>query len=212
MHGFYPELEGGDLLIVAGDLTADDKTYQYLEFGLWLSRQCYKYKVLVAGNHDNKMREWPSMFENLDNFKYLSDSGTEFDGLKIWGSPWTQWFHGVHPSCKAFMLTSEEKLKKKWALIPNDVDILVTHSPPAGMMDICIDGRRVGSPGLTRYAANYGSTLKLHVFGHIHESYGTYDLRKIQKQLGDETTSVFVNASHVNERYEPVNKPVRVVI
>lgn len=39
---------------------------------------------------------------------------------------------------------------------------------------------------------------KLHIFGHIHESYGTHTT--------EETT--FINASICNEQYKPVNKPI----
>src|SRR4051812_46364686 len=93
LHGYYPQLKGGDLLIVAGDLTESDKTIQYGQFSDWLHRQKYGKKVLLAGNHDNLFEE--SGFEKIqDSYKdigieYVCDSGTEFENIKIWGTPWT---------------------------------------------------------------------------------------------------------------------------
>jgi hypothetical protein len=45
LHGYLPKLEGGDLLIVCGDLTAYNKPKQYEEFFLWLKKQKYRKKV-----------------------------------------------------------------------------------------------------------------------------------------------------------------------
>ena len=48
LHGYYPELEGGDLLIVAGDLTArDDENEHEIEFAQWFLTQRYKYKIFI---------------------------------------------------------------------------------------------------------------------------------------------------------------------
>lgn len=206
LHGHYPELPGGDLLILAGDYTKSDQPKEYLQFGNWLREQPYRKKVFIGGNHDNLL-EGPKLaiHSNMtDGVCYLSDSGTEFEGLKIWGSPWTKWFHGVNPKCKAFMLGSETKLYKKFSLIPDDVDILVTHSPPFTILDKTVRDEQVGSTSLL---AHHIPRLrpKLWVFGHIHEAYG---------QAGGYTwnNTRYVNASHVNERYEPVNEPITVEI
>ena len=214
LHGHYPKLEGGDLLIVAGDLTARDESYQYLEFNNWLNCQEYKKKIVIGGNHDNCLQSGIPVFTNtletrmmipvygLD-ITYLCDSGTEFEGLKIWGSPWSLWFHGINPNCKAFT-ASENKLKKKFDLIPDDVDILITHSPPHGILDLCESGH-VGSKSLRRIMGRVKP--KLWVCGHIHEGYGEFK---------DTTISGIdyhiINASIMNDHYEPVNKPVRVIL
>lgn len=205
LHGYYPELPGGDLLIVAGDLLAHETKSCMLQFLEWIEKASYAKKVVVAGNHDNVVQEGVWNIALCDKFTYLQDSGTEvvIDGnrLKIWGSPWTNWFKGVHPACKAFM-ASEDKMGKKFALIPKDTDILVTHSPPYGILDKTDRGQHVGSVYLKSQVIHVVKP-KLHVFGHIHECGG----RKI-----DLVTTVCVNASHVNENYQPVNDPVRVFL
>jgi len=199
LHGHYPELEGGDLLIVAGDLTGAHTWQEYDKFYDWINCQNYKKKIAIAGNHDNMWKEatFGSKEDKYTQFEYLCDSGTEFEGLKIWGSPWTKAFKGMNPYCKAFTLDTEEELGVKFSLIPDDTDILITHSPPYGINDYIgeYDGH-VGSQSLIGKIWRM-TTPKLHVFGHIHEGYGV-------------TSGTFVNASHVNEHYEAVNKPIRI--
>ena len=208
LHGFYPKLEGGDLLIVAGDLTKRDKPIEHEEFYLWLAEQDYDKKIVIAGNHDNFLVDHPDQFRlNEDGIEYLCDSGTEFEGLRIWGSPWTKTFEGMNPHCKAFTCDTEEELAEKWAMIPDDIDILITHSPPYGIFDSV---RRFPQDIPENTGSKYlsdkfrgSTTLKLHIFGHIHEHGG---------KSGDIGMTKFINCSHVNERYQPVNKPVRIVL
>jgi hypothetical protein len=247
LHGNYPELEGGDLLIVAGDLTASDRSHQYLDFLEWLKSLDYCKKVVIPGNHDGLLSagRWESVspyeYTGDPRIDYLCDSGTEFEyeeqfehpastdrvsidvlcyqkkKLKIWGSPWTLTFPGINPLCTAF--TGDEMLlAEKSALIPHDIDILVTHGPPHGIMDEVDRGRftyrrqieNVGSLSLSKAVARIRP--KLHIYGHIHGGYGqrSYLLHEWIKNNCRDT--VFVNCSHMNEDYEPVNKPIRVVL
>lgn len=206
LHGHLPELEGGDLLIVAGDLTASDQHTQYLDFFEWLVNQKYTKKVIIGGNHDTFLSDMHTLAveeelgiqEDCD-YEYLCDSGTEFEGLKIWGSPWTCWFYGVNPRCTAFM-RSEGELEGKWAKIPDDTDILVTHSPPFAILDQDRMGVNLGDMFLKERIDQM--SIKLHVFGHIHAGHG-------RAKVND---TVFVNAAITNDKYKPVNEPMRVIL
>lgn len=205
-HGNFPQLEGGDLLIVAGDLTARGTESEYFQCFDWLYEQDYSKKILIAGNHDTQMQD-----ENYSGpcgvmfgaFDYLCDSGIQWCGLRIWGSPWTKRFAGENPRCLAFTCETEEELGKKWACIPQNTDILITHSPPWGILDKTIYNEYVGSKSLANKVGHMEKPPKLWIWGHVHEAYGI-DLPVRQKKCK------MVNASHVNERYEPVNKPVRI--
>lgn len=200
LHGHYPKLEGGDLLILGGDYTASDQFSQYLSFFEWLKEQKYRKKIFISGNHDNQAM---SQFDLGPDTEYLLDSGTEFEGLKIWGSPWTSRFEGINPHCCAFTGENDEELVPKFDLIPKDVDILITHSPPFTVRDKIINGPQVGSLSLmANHIDKDGFRPKLWVFGHIHEAYG-------QEGPYKWNNTKYVNASHVNEKYEPVNKPIR---
>jgi len=199
LHGHYPELPGGDLLIVAGDVTGNDTPGQHGEFHEWFANQEYVKQVYIAGNHDNRTYKL-----GFPKSEYLQDSGIEFEGFKIWGSPWTKEFEGMNPKCKAFTLKTEEELNEKWALIPDDIDILITHSPPYGILDGITnfyDGTlfHTGSTSLHARIKEL-KNLKAHVFGHIHEAFGMvgdHELPHVQ----------FINASFVNGSYKPTNFP-----
>jgi Icc-related predicted phosphoesterase len=233
IHGFYPKLEGGDLLIIAGDLTARHTDKEWHEFATWMDRQDYKKIIFIAGNHDTMIERWDKeqdaegykgpVSDANDRIEYLCDSGTEFEALKIWGSPWSLTFPGMNPECKAFTVDTEEELGEKWALIPDDIDILITHSPPFAVLDLAkksmhperksiIDDYpngeyiHVGSTSLDKKIGKMNKYPKLHVFGHIHESYGQIEVNY------KGASYKMINASHVNERYQPVNKPIRIIL
>ncbi len=223
LHGFYPKLEGGDLLVVAGDLTARNIEKEWHEFGTWMDKQIYEKIVFIAGNHDTMIEKWDKeqdekgyqgpVSDPNEKIEYLCDSGTEVvtDGnrLKIWGTPWTPWFHGVNPKCKAFM-KSDESLSDHWDKIPMGIDILITHGPAFGVLDgiPLEDGTlyHAGSKSLYGWL-KYVERPRLHIFGHIHEAYGQEE--HFPTYLDNMMLSV--NCSHVNERYKPVNKPIRIV-
>lgn len=210
LHGKYPEIEGGDLLIVAGDLTAAGTLPEYYQFGAWLKRQPFRKKVVVGGNHDNRLQD-QGILPGDDFFHcatYLCDSGTEFEGFKIWGSPWTVRFHGMNPDCMAFTKETDDELAKQWDFIPADTDILVTHGPPRGIFDTNIYDMACGSESLRVRVDQIRP--KLHVFGHIHEcGESTFTLEKIRNNKVVRST-YYVNASHMDEYYRPTNKPITV--
>lgn len=201
LHGFYPSLQGGDLLIIAGDLTARDTYNEYGLFNEWLCDLDYQKKIIIAGNHDGYLQAKKAQKKYFCDGSYLEDSFEEYEGLKIWGSPWTPTFYNWY-----FMKNRGPPIKEKWDLIPEDIDILVTHGPPFGILDRVRNRRgdytdHVGCSDLL-IKCGYLKNLKLHVFGHIHEGYG-------HKQING---CHLVNASHVNEVYDPINKPIRIIL
>jgi predicted phosphohydrolase len=220
LHGSYPLLDGGDLLLIAGDITASDRLHQYGKFFEWLAHQNYRKKVLIGGNHDGYFtginpkeaaKELVGM--GADDFEYLCDSACEFEGYKIWGAPWTPIFYDWH-----FMLNRRE-IAKKWALIPEDTDILVTHGPPFGTLDT-VSPRRTHRCGCEELALRLKElhNLKLHVFGHIHGGYGqkvTYPELKTPCPHSEGQTFyryTSVNCAIMDEDYRPVNAPITVIM
>lgn len=209
LHGHLPNLIGGDLLIVAGDLTARDTEKQVDEFGKWLAKQKYDLKVFIGGNHDGFLQKNFVPVECID-IVYLCDSGTEFEGLKIWGSPWTPEFYDWH-----FMKKRGPELKAVWDKIPDDVDILVTHGPPYGILDkVVLSGRgdefkHAGCEELLKRLENIKP--KLHVFGHIHSDGGKQLIYK-RPGYGVENNTLCVNAAIMDEDYRPINKIINIVL
>jgi Icc-related predicted phosphoesterase len=205
LHGEEPELDGGDLLIIAGDLTASDKMVQYERLFFWLEdlTALYEKIVVIAGNHDGKIQEgkwtsWPL------GVVYLQDSSTDYQGFKIYGSPWTPTFQQWH-----FMKNRGPSIREVWDKIPLDTNILVTHGPPFGILDQVKTGRSAGKAcGCDDLHARLADLkqLKLHVYGHIHSARGRrvfdWDLPGVQ----------FVNASVLDEDYDMVFDPIRIVL
>lgn len=195
LHGYFPPVPDCDLLLLAGDYAPAFKyrpfSYYQTRMEPWVKEAAEKCKVIgVAGNHDELFQQYPDLIPKMD-WEYLQDSGTEFQGLKIYGSPWQPEFYDWAFNAK------EEKLRDIWALIPVDTDILLLHGPPNGIGDhVVADDKHTGSPSLLERIQEIKP--KLVVFGHIHDGYGRYDI----------DGTIFVNASHVNERYAPTREPI----
>lgn len=190
-----------DLLIHAGDFTGRGHPTAIASFNAWLKTVPAKHKVICAGNHDLTFEDNPVVARSLiTNAIYLEDSFVVIDGFKIYASP-----HQPEFCDWGFNLPRGEALKKKWDLIPDDTDILITHSPPYGYGDKLDEhgsqpGQRVGCEELIKAVDRVKP--KLHVFGHIHCGYGQY--------LHNET--LMVNASSCDEQYRPINSPIVVEI
>jgi Icc-related predicted phosphoesterase len=180
-HGRHRRVEvpDGDLLIHAGDFTAGGRWSDVDEIDDWLGGFSHDQKIVVAGNCDGCCEgAADEVRSRLTHATYLMDEAVEFRGLTIWGSPWQPEFMNL-----AFNLPRGEALAERWAQMPDSVDILVTHGPPAGILDRTSRGERVGDEALRRRADEVSP--KLHAFGHVHESSGRED-------SGDTT---FINAA-----------------
>lgn len=156
----------GDILVHAGDVTLDGSLEDAEEFNRWLGTLPHRHKVVICGNHDWCFENQPERARALiTNAIYLEDSGCEIEGLKFYGSPWTPLF------CDwAFMLSPGAEMAAKWALIPSDVDVLITHGPPDGILDRNRTGACCGCRDLLYRVLEVKP--RMHVFGHIHEAAG----------------------------------------
>ena len=70
---------------------------------------------------------------------YLEDTSIDLLGYKIWGSPWTPWFHDW-----GFNSRRGPECKSHWDKIPDDTDIILTHGPPLAFGDRCDHGGYAG--------------------------------------------------------------------
>lgn len=187
-------LPPGDVLVHAGDCTMRGSVGEVQTFLDWFAAQPHPHKVLIAGNHDFLAEKQPALFQAMlpDNIHYLNDSGVVVGDLRFWGSPVTPWFFDW-----AFNRERGADIRRHWDLIPTDTDVLITHGPPYGILDEVVrNPRPVGCRDLLKRCEDIGP--RAHVFGHIHEGYG-----QIEKQ-----DTLYVNASVLNEKYKPVNRPV----
>ncbi len=193
-HGLHDQLEvpAGDVLVHAGDSTGRGGLAEIRDFDAFLGRLPHRHKVVIAGNHDFGFERQPAAARALIRHAvYLQDEAFTIDGVRFWGSPWQPWFYDW-----AFNLERGAEIRAKWDLIPEDTDVLITHGPPLGHGDRNTRGEEVGCADLLARIREVGP--RYHVFGHIHEAYGTTV----------EGATTYVNASVCDFRYRPVNPPV----
>ena len=210
MHGKLPkpkDMPTGDILLIAGDITPSfDHSIEFQKiwldsaFRYWLNQLPYKHIIGVYGNHDFVGEQNPYGVEKLNlPCKFLTDEEITVEGLRIYGTPHQPYFFGW-----AFNLY-EPELKEKWDLIPQGIDILVSHGPPEGYGDLAEDHEtpgniiHVGSPSLTLKIEEIKP--KLVVYGHIHSSYGEY----VNPNCPN---TILANVSYVNEKYNPAYDPM----
>jgi Icc-related predicted phosphoesterase len=191
------KLKEGDILFHCGDMTKRGELFEVDNVAHYLARQPFKHKVVIAGNHDfcfeNEHKKEAEKLLCDHGIIYLNDSFVEIEGLKIWGSPVQPWFYDW-----AFNRKRGEEIKKHWDLIPDDINILLTHGPPHGILDTIHSGESVGCEELLKTVARIRPHI--HAFGHIHEAYGI-------KTVG---TTKLINACVTDLRYEVINRPIEI--
>lgn len=191
-------LPGGDILIHSGDATSMGELHQIMAFLTWFAAQPYTHKIFVPGNHDWGFELNESLYrsecERL-GIHLLINQGLELEGIKFWGSPCTPRFFNW-----AFNVDRGSFIKSIWEQIPEDTEVLITHGPPAKILDVAPYGGNVGCDDL--FWRIMDTKVKLHVFGHIHPARGT-------QRFNDK---LFVNAASLNDQYKPVQGvPWRIV-
>lgn len=182
-----------DVLIHAGDLT-NQGSFKELEKAIaWISNTDFAAKIIVAGNHDLsldpeysiKHREgWNVVPTDVEACRKLVSSRTtpglvylqhehavihlpeKNVTLRVFGSPYSpdrgkqNW---------AFQY-SDDRAASIWSAVPTDIDVLVTHTPPAGYCDTSAHWIHGGCEALTATLAQVRPIL--HVCGHCHEGRG----------------------------------------
>ena len=172
-HGLLKVPKDIDMVIHSGDATNPRDPYaseqEMLNFISWFGSLPIKHKVFVAGNHDLCIER--NLITKIDFMKngivYLENDYAEVEGLKIWGSPFTPTFGQGWAFNK-----KRSALHDIWKEIPDDVDIVVVHGPPKGILDLayhqlnCIEF--CGDEALRKRM--YLLNPKLCLFGHIHNN------------------------------------------
>ena len=148
-HLFHEELRipPGDVFVHAGDMCRKGNPEELGRVAAWIRGLPHRHKVVIAGNHDWAFALTPPLAREIlgEGIVYLEDSEATIEGFRFWGSPWQPEYNDW-----AFNLPRGAELAAKWAAIPEGIDILITHGPPAGLGDRSSTGGRGGcspSPG-----------------------------------------------------------------
>lgn len=137
-----------------------------------------KHGARVHNQHPEDAEKSIALFHNFPSVTYLNHEMKEIqlapnqEGLqakiRIFGSPYSPskgtWAFGYAP----------DEAEALWDQIPENLDILVTHTPPEGYCDRSRSGTRGGCSGLL--AALARTKPYLHVCGHIHEAGGVEEI------------------------------------
>ena len=173
-HTNTPTLPAGDLLIHAGDLT-NAGTVSEIQAQLdWLDAQPFQHVVAIAGNHDSyfdpRSRVPSDRGKALDfkAVKYLQHSRLTLKlpshdrKLVVYGAPQI-------PACGGDEMAFQyARGDDAWSgTVPEDVDILVTHTPPKWHLDLPVG---LGCEFLL--GELWRVRPRLHVFGHVHGGRG----------------------------------------
>lgn len=180
-HHKLHDLPDADILVHSGDFTMNGCEQEAIDFMNWFCDLDYPHKIFICGNHDDCL--YGANIDGLDNnVHYLCNSAVVIEGMKFYGVPM---FMG---DC----ITDRQALH--YANIPEDTDVLITHTPPFGVLDYD-DNINYGSEELLIRIA----TVKphLHLFGHIHSQYGV----KIFNN------TIFSNGAIMNADYSNLRTP-----
>lgn len=193
---------GGDVILHAGDATGRGEKGEVEAFLKWYGELDYSHRLFTPGNHDWLFERNPQLAQELCD-KYgvtlLHNKEVVIDGVKFYGSAVTPWFHSW-----AFNVHRGPDIAAEWAKIPNDTNVLVTHGPVHGILDIVpyangTPKERVGCHDLFDRVMQL-EHLKMHFCGHIHHSHGEHYFNGKK----------FFNVAICDEMYAPTN-PITIV-
>ncbi|MEZ6133930.1 MAG: metallophosphoesterase [Pirellulaceae bacterium] len=176
-HNKHRELQvpqGVDAVMHCGDESCQRKTKwnepEARDFFDWYVGLDIACKVFVPGNHSTSVELGIVRAEEYPMVQFLIHQSWQWQGLNIFGSPYTPWFFSW-----AYNI-ARPNLDALWAEIPDNTDILLTHGPPKGILDVTRDWRskepiHIGSKSLTRQVTSRIQP-QLHAFGHLHDEEG----------------------------------------
>lgn len=179
-HQHLSPLPEVDVIVHSGDFTFSGSEEEAYDFMNWFCDLPYRHKVFVAGNHDMSLYGAEGIEGLPEDVHYLCNSGVEIDGRRFWGIP-------------LFMEDCINGFQNDYyKQIPSDTDVLVTHQPPWGVLDLTDYGTGLSHHGDSTLRERVEAlSLKYHLFGHEHDAAG------VQKH----GMTVFSNACILDNRY-----------
>ena len=178
-HRRLRDLPEADILVHSGDFCMVGTAHEAIDFLNWFCDLPYKHKIFICGNHDNCL--YGANIDGLpDNIYYLCNSGIEIEGTKFYGIPMFM------EDCVT------DRQSRSYAKIPDNTDVLITHSPAFGILDFD-NGINYGSKEILMKLSNLH--LKAHLFGHIHSQHGVMEQNGI----------IFSNGAIMNTGYSTLN-------
>jgi Icc-related predicted phosphoesterase len=175
-HNLLNIPEDADMVIHCGDWTNNNDPILNLkeaeDFLDWYQKLPIKTKILVCGNHETFNKKFSIVNEIEDRgIHYLEHEAKNIEGIKFFGSPITPAFG---KNLWAFNY-DRKNADLFWSDIPDDTQILITHGPRFGILDLAYDfncRRNIVQVGCKDLGTKIDSLneLRYHLFGHIHSA------------------------------------------
>lgn len=198
-----------DMIVCCGDISFRGELDIIEDFAKWMQNLPVQHKITIFGNHEVGLRSDGSKRKKAlqilkdHDIIYLEDSSCTVEKengekVKIYGTPYTKAFGNWE-----FALKTQDQCQRKWAQIHEDTNILLTHQPCYGILDLVEDniyniGRDLhqGCEDLLNRTMEL-EHLKVNIYGHLHLNGGNENITNGIK---------FINASVCDEQYYPSNK------
>jgi len=165
-----------DILVLSGDFTNCGTIEEGEDVNVWLGellhkQKKYKHILVSAGNHEGygELSDPKVCKKVLTNCTFLHDESVTVEGIKFYGTPWTKNLYeatGYLEDNRGY-LTNKTVIRKYFEAIPEDVEYLIVHPPPEGILDINAKGCPVLRRNLKRL-----TKLRVVQFGHVHSGRG----------------------------------------
>ncbi len=213
-HGYLPELEPSNLVLICGDMVPLDiqsnkkktKKWYSIVFKDWAEDlQCDKV-LFIPGNHELGMPGHKILYESM----FPEDSKVTM----IWDKEYIYTYNGIEykiygtPYCKMFgtwaFMYPDDVLESIYNKIPENLDILITHDAPYGVSDILLqkdsewtNGEHIGNKPLAEIIKKRDPNYVFH--GHLHSTSREFELLEKSK---------VINCSLLDDSYNQVYKPL----
>lgn len=178
--------------------------------------------IIGGGNHDcflEHQNTRDDVYNYTNSFDWIEcawpyrvgelTATVEFDGLNIGVHSITSTIHGrpwpfSEPRKSVSHKIAMNEFSSKIIHKHMGYDIIVSHGPPAMMLDRVNDGDHVGCPELASFVLGYAPRLV--VCGHIHEERG--NIIRTWNKMARQTK--IANVSIVDQNYDPRGGKIRV--
>jgi len=196
-HSLHSQLtppDGIDVVVHSGDASNSQNPYrnesELRDFLKWFSSLPIPQKIFTPGNHDTSLEKGLILKSEIESLGIipLIESGVTINGINFFGTPWVPRYG------EWAWMTKRETISRKWELIPDDTDVLITHGPPFSILDSTESSRHyyelVGCRALQKKVKKLD--LSAHLFGHVHS---VKDIRNSGTKTMHGLKTVFSNGS-----------------